>query len=340
MKSTYSVLGILQSICENKTTRPEINYLIEQSYKIAMTYLKYRYKNLSRVFLAEDITLQEMAIDAIASLFERNEAGEFIRIIKAFKDWYPPIGNEETAQFFLNRLVSRSTEKYVSELLRQSDPFFSKILDSITYFIEKNCYQKKRILGTTFILEGIREEGMRSNGIGNKGIRNESIRNLPDSSFINELPISIFKSNKNVVSEIFDYIRINSDKTPAIPLNALVMKVKSVKAGEFELADSYSNGNESEIESITKKAMDICIEKMQKSYIEKGKVSEIEAERIKEAINKIVFDMRDGGINPGLHKYFLEQFPELNFSDYEAKYQNLFEYLFKILKKEIAEQLK
>ncbi|HMN49892.1 MAG TPA: hypothetical protein PKD67_12180 [Ignavibacteriaceae bacterium] len=335
MKSTYSVLAILQSICENKTTRPEINHLIEQSYKIAMTYLKYRYKNLSRVFLAEDSTLQEMAIDAIASLFERNESGEFIRIIKAFKDWDPPIGNEETAQFFLNRLVSKSTEKYVSELLRQSDPFFSKILDSITYLIEKNCYQKKRILGTTFILEGIGEDAMRSNGIGNMGIRN-----LPDSSFINELPISVFKSNKNVVSEIFDYIKINSNKAPAIPLNALVMKIKSVKAGEFELADSYSNENESEIESITKKAMDICYEKMQKSYIEKGKVSEIEAERIKEALNKIVFDMRDGGINQGLHKYFLEQFPELNFRDYEIKYQNLFEYLFKILKKEIAEQLK
>jgi hypothetical protein len=79
---------------------------------------------------------------------------------------------------------------------------------------------------------------------------------------------------------------------------------------------------------------------MQETYVNKGKLEKNEADRIKKAIESIVFDMRDGGINLGLHKYFLEIFTELTFEDYRDRYQNIFEYLFKVLKKEIAEQLK
>ncbi len=324
MKSAYSVLAILQLICENKSSRAEVNHIIELSHSFAYSYLKYRYKNLSKVLMAEDLTMQELAIDAIAPLFERDEAGIFIKLFRAFNGWNPKIETEEQATFFLNRLVAKSTEKYAAELLRQSDPFFSKILDSVNYLIEKNNYLKKQIIGTTYIIE-------------NENL--VKIGALPDRKFINELPIELFNDNKNAVSKIFDYIKTNTDKTPAIPLNALVMKIKQVRATNFILTDSAPNGNESEIDSIVNKALDITFTKMQETYVNKGKLEENEAKSIEIAIESIVSDLRDGGINPGLHKYFLEQFTELNFDDYESRYQNIFEYLFKVLKKEIADQL-
>ena len=144
---------------------------------------------------------------------------------------------------------------------------------------------------------------------------------------------------QNAISKIFDYIKSSSDKTPAIPLNALVMKIKQVRAANFVFIESVSIGNESEIDTIVNRALDAAFTKMQDSYINKGKLEINEAERIKRAIELIVYDLRDGGINSGLHKYFLEQFPELTFNDYEDRYQNIFEYLFKVLKKKIAEQL-
>ncbi|MDP3831684.1 MAG: hypothetical protein Q8Q47_10465, partial [Ignavibacteriaceae bacterium] len=162
---------------------------------------------------------------------------------------------------------------------------------------------------------------------------------LPDRWFISELPIELFNDNKNSISKIFEYIKSNSDKTPAIPLNALVMRIKQINASNFVITDSVSNGNKSEIDSIVNKALDATFTKMQVSYINKGKLEANEAKGIKKAIEGIMYDLRDGGINSGLHKYFLEQFPELNFDDYQSKYQNIFEYLFKVLKKEIADQL-
>ena len=325
MKTAYSVLRILTSICGNNSSRSEVNHLIELSQSYAYSYLKYRYKNLSKVLLAEDVTLQELAIDAIAPLFERDDAGSFVRIIKAFNDWNPKIEIEEQAVFFLNRLIAKSTEKYVSELLRQSDPFFSKILDSVTYLIEKQSYKKKQILGTTYIVED--ENFIR-------------LSSLPNSKFINELPFELFSNNNKILPGLFKYIKTNTDKAAAIPLNALVMKIKQVKAAGFNLSESTSNGNETEIESIISKALNVTITKMQESYLERKKIDKKEAAGIKKALESIVYDMRDGGINPGLHKYLMEQMPNLTFEDYEKRYQNIFEYLFKVLKKEIAEQLK
>jgi hypothetical protein len=325
MKSTYSVLAILKSICENKSSRAEVNQLIELSQIYAYTYLNYRYKNLSKILMTEDVTLQELAIEAIAPMFERDEAGVFIKITKAFNDWEPKIDSEEKGTFFLNRIVSKSVEKYVSELLRQSDPFFSKILDSVNYLIEKHDFKKKLIVGTTYIIE---DDNFKKIG------------SLPDRNFIYELPIELFSHNNKIIPELFNYLKNKTDKTAAIPLNALVLKLKQIKSSSFNLSDSTLNGNEAEIDSIVNNALNTTFTKMQETYVNKGKLEKNEADRIKKAIDSIVYDMRDGGINPGLHKYFLEKFCELNFDDYQSNYQNIFEYLFKVLKKEIADQLK
>jgi hypothetical protein len=80
--------------------------------------------------------------------------------------------------------------------------------------------------------------------------------------------------------------------------------------------------------------------KLRGSYSDNGKLSSEEICGIEKAIRNIALDIKDGRINPGLHKYFLEQFPMLTFNDYENKYQNIFEYLYKFLKKEISDQLK
>lgn len=324
MKNTYSTLKILVSLKNNQISRAEINYLIETAQSYAYTYLKYRYKNLNKIFLSEDLTLQELAIDSIALLFERDDEGRFIKLITAFDKWQPPIETEEKALFFLNRLVGKSVERYISELLRDSDPFFSKILDSVNYQIEKHGYIKKQILGTTYIMENEEQK---------------KIGNLPDTQFIIDLPVSLFPNLNQLIPGLFHYLKNSTDKEIAIPLNALVAKLKKINANNFKFSDKVEIGNEITIESILENALGISTEKLRESYQRKGKVSDYEVKRIEKALANITNDIKDGGINPGLHKYFLEQFSEMSFSDYESKFQNIFEYMYKVLRKEIVKQL-
>lgn len=319
------ILLCLLALHKKQISRSELNHLIELTQSYAFTYLKYRYKNLHKVFMVEDLTLEELAIDAIAPLFERNDNGVFVKLKQAFENWKPPIETEEKALFFLNRMVAKSVEKYVSELLRQSDPFFSKILDSLTYYIEKNGFKKKQILGTTFIVENDSKIKMGC---------------LPDSQFLNEIPSDLFQDLNTIIPKLFKYIKENTSFELAIPLNALVMRIKKARTSAVSFSKQVDVGNDVVVESILNISFNSTLQRLRESYTQKGKLSNDESCRIERAIKNIIQDMRDGGINPGLHKYFLEQFPTLTMKDYETKYQNIFEYLYKSLKKEITLQLK
>lgn len=325
MASKFSVLKILNDLYSGSLTRSEVNYLIELSQSYAFTYLKYRYKNRSQVLLSEDVTLNELSIDAIAPLFERDENGVFIKISKAFCEWEPRIESEERAVFFLNRLIAKSVEKYVAGLLRQSDPFFSKILDSVNYLVDKQGLVKKQFLGATYI---VGQEDLTRSGP------------LPDAEFINGLPVILFRDNKIMLSAILDHIRNNSNKLPAIPLNALILKIKRLKYAENPQSITAVDQNLPEVDSIIRKAFDFTVAKLEVTYLGRNKITEAEAAGIRNGLANILKDVRDGGIVPGLHKYLLEQFPETSFEEYEKRYQNMFEYLFKVMKSKIAEQLK
>jgi len=323
MKNDARVFEILLAVSNQNIERTELNQLIELTQSIAYTNLKFRYRKLAHILMVEDLTLNEMAIDAIAPLFEINTDGALIRIKSAFDRWDPAITTEEAALFFLSRIASKSTEKYVTELLKSSDPFFSKILRSVNYLIESGGYRKKHILGITYIVK--RKEA--------------DIVRLPDNQFIYDLPAYLFKDNKNLLNEIFQYMQINSCKFEAIPLNALVLKIKNTGMAGFEQDNSPSPLNAMEIDSIVNHAVETVFEKLETGYVGKNKIDEKEASAFKRAFYKIAADMKDGGINPGLQKYLMTEISSLSFEGYRENYQNMFEYLFKLLKKEIIEHL-
>ena len=325
MKKQISILNIFNFVTHAEVSRYEINHLIELAQSYACTYLKYWYKNLHKVFLVETATLDEIAIDSIAPLFARDENGVFVKLKHAFENWQPPIETEEKALFCLNRMVAKSVEKYVSELLRDSDPFFSNILDSVNYQIEKQGYIKKQILGTTYIIENENQK---------------RISCLPDNQFINDLPSDFFQEMNSIIPKLLNHIKDDTDYEAAIPLNALILRIKKMRASNFSFSDRVEFASGVTIDSMLNDALKNTVGKLRGSYADNGKLSSAEICGIERAIRNIAVDIKDGGINPGLHKYFLEQLPLLTFNDYENKYQNIFEYLYKFLKKEIADQLK
>ncbi|MBK6915691.1 MAG: hypothetical protein IPH11_19265 [Ignavibacteriales bacterium] len=324
MKNSFSILEILNAICDDNITRLQINQLVVVCQKIAHTYLKYRYKNISKALLAEDVSLTEMSIESIVHLFERDSNGVFIRLKTLIHNWQPQIETEESALYFLNSLVSKSSENYVAQLLRTSDPFFSKILDSVSYKIDKEKYCKKHFLGITYIVQDDREHQPDS---------------LPDADFINSLPAELF-SSKKMLEKIFSYIKAQTNKTPAIPINALVMRIKKLNAAELLNDGTVEVEDKFEVNRIVDKALKSTFEKMRVSYLAQHKLNEFEVSGIEKALQSISTDLKDGGVSPGLYKYLFEQFIEISLSDYQKKYQNIFEYLFKIFKKEITDLIK
>lgn len=318
------IVDFLLAICKNSIKHNDLNHLIELMQKIAHSYLRRRFRNQYKILLSEDVSLNELAIDSIALLFKRDETGCFVKIKSAFESWKPPITSEQEAEYFLNKLVAKSVEQYISEILRSSDPFFAKIINSVIYLASKENLIKKHFLGTTYYLE--KDEEI-------------SPTNLPCGNFISSLPDNLFLEKDKMFKEIFAFIKSNTDYFPAIPLNALVLKIKEIVISGNNFPHSFNPEFNFEIESILDRSLKTTFEKLNNSYGITGKLNKSEIKLFEKAFESIAFDMKDGGLNPGLYKYFIETNDGLTMDEYKQKYQYIFEYLFKLFKKNIIREL-
>ena len=269
--------------------------------------------------------IEDIAVDAISTLFTLDINNHQMAIKQAFKKWESRILSEEDALYFLNKVVSKRTEQHILFLLKEADPIFSKILDTIKYQMKKNGYIKIHHLGMSYIVK---------ENVGNTNmnwIRVEDFRNLS---------AELFYDKNTLLKKLINYLATETNFVPAIPLNALVMKLKELMINSYIFKESEESiETQLDLDSVLILAYDETLDKLETSYKEKNKLSNEEIEIIKITLKDILNDLKDGGINPGLYKYIKVHHPSLSIEDYHSKYHNILEYLCKVMRNNLAEKL-
>jgi hypothetical protein len=321
MEKKSQILNLFSTL----DSQQSVNKLVEVCYKIALSQIRFKYKKVQRIILRDEISLEDIAIDSITSLFERDQMGCFKNILEPFNSWQPPIKTEEEALFFLTKLVQKRADQHISHLLRESDPLFSKLADSVNYLLKKYSYRKTSYFGTIFII--------------NSGTENISGKTIPIEEF-EKLPAKLFAEKKNLLQNIFLYLNSETSYVSAIPFNALIHKLKELNTALYNISESTTEQNDNiEINSIVAQALNKTIQKLDDTYISKEKLSMDEGEKFRKALMDISRDIKDGGVNPGLYKYLLAHIQALDEETYKQKYHNILEYLLKVLKQNIADEL-
>jgi len=120
----------------------------------------------------------------------------------------------------------------------------------------------------------------------------------------------------------------------------LVFRLKTLNVNLFAVKES-SIGISDVVESnsIVETALNVTFQKLQTSYVDTGKLSPEKANIFRNTLMDMAIDLQDGGINPGLFKYLEMHEPGLKEEEYKIKYHNILEYLLKILKQNIADEL-
>ena len=72
-------------LLNNPQKENSVNKLVEVSYKIAMHYLNFNIRRVDKILKSEEITLQELALDSIATLFDYNNGNKFNQLYIAFQ---------------------------------------------------------------------------------------------------------------------------------------------------------------------------------------------------------------------------------------------------------------
>ncbi len=302
-----------------------LNSIIEKAYQIAVKYLHYHQKKIINLLFREEITVQELAIDSIAELFIKSENEDLNLLQQTFLGWQPAINTEEDVLFFLNKVVAGKVEQNIIKLLKAEDPFFSKLLDSINYLIKQNGFKKIHFLGKTFISE------TELNSFDGEFITREAFDNLPSE---------LFTPKQYALKTILNYLKAETNYNPAIPLNDLVCRLKQINFSDY-LSVDYENVLSKKIE--IKEFLDIGLkavdEKLIAAYLNKDKLTEQEVFAIKAALKEMAVDMSNGGLSPGLYEYLSPHISGLTKLMYKEKYHNILEYLLKVMKSKIADEL-
>ncbi|RJP74123.1 MAG: hypothetical protein C4539_00690 [Ignavibacteriales bacterium] len=256
-------------------------------------------------------------MEIVTPLFLERNGRKYDRLLAAYNKWEPPISSNSDALFFLHQLIFIRTEHHLSKALGRFDPQYEIALKQIN----EQCIQlglyKVRYLGQCYISEFERISP------GQK---------LMDRDKLEQLPYDIFNDD-NYLESLFTYLKSETDYFQAVPLNALALRL--TKLNTVVQNNIISNDSINEViyaKELIAGSLDIAIAKLLKSYVAKNKISGEEAEFLIGALKDIAYDIKDGGINIGLYEYIKKYNPELSRDNYKNKYDNILEYLVKIMK--------
>lgn len=273
------------------------------------------------------VSSRELAEDAITPLFLIDTDGQ-LPIRKSLLNWNKEINDEASARYFLFNIVQNRIVQESAKKLKESDPFFAKILRSINNLVERGKYKKLNWFGITYLVMPHIDQ------FNEKPV---------DPEFTEKLPSPLFQgSAESIVNKLMDYLK-NEGHFQAVPQNALVRKIKHVNALFFSQSDSNTTNMHLEakldIQKIALYSMDAVNQRIEDFYLKKERITPEVGEIFKKIINRFTIDLQDGGISRGLYEYMYEYLPHLSKEEYYSKYQQPLDYLLRLLKKEIALRL-
>ena len=318
-------MQLLQSLRESNPYPGDINIIIESVYKIAVTYLCMHYKKIHKLIIKEGLSVEDVAIDSIAPLFLKNEEGYFYVLKDTFEQWTPAPQTDDDVLYILNKVTAKRIEQHIVLLLKEADPFFSKILDSVYYLMKKNGFKKKNYLGLSYIVDEN---------------TNQIIGETIDEAAFTNLPLELFTNKKELLNNIFCYLKTETGYFPAIPVNILTRRLEAMSANDYAAVNESQHYKEAyDVDELLKRSFKQTENKLNDTYVSKGKLSYREAEFIKEALMDICEDLKQGGINSSLFEYLQLHKENLTKDEYMKNYNHILQYLFKVMKSTISQHL-
>ncbi len=321
-ENIFKYVGKIKS---GEITRSELRELIEHCTSIALSILDRKYAKLARIFSINGYSFEDVAVDSITSLFIIHNKIEMSGIKKSIDNWKNEIATPANADFFIFTLVSKRVEQTLTKFLREIDPMFGKILKDLEYPSKVNGYKKIYYLGQVYLVEA-------KNPVINKEL-------IDDANF-DQIHINYLNKLKFVTEDMFNYLKNHTDFFPAIPLNLLVLRIKQAYAALlYKEPDPADIQIAYEINNALNNSLRTIFDKLNDQYVKKEILSAADGELFQKALIDIASDLKDGGIKRGLEEYLLPYYQGVSKEKLRERYHNIFDYLIRLLKKEIIKEL-
>ena len=125
------IKNIISSTLSDQPSRAAVNELVDECYRLALAYLQKKARSgylLPHLF---GLTLEDLALDCFADLFQRDENGSFKLLRQYFRTVEWEEMNDNDVYIVLRRLIFSKVNEGLFRRYREADPTLAKIIRNI-----------------------------------------------------------------------------------------------------------------------------------------------------------------------------------------------------------------
>lgn len=324
---------IVHDRAAEERARKAIRVLVDQAYEIALSFVHWKTRQGRLQPDIFGLTADDLALDCIADLFQRDEAGRFVRLDAYLQEirWYD-LSEEQLRQAF-RRLVYSHVKESLFRRYHEADPHLARIIRNI-----KNAV--KGAADLTLVRRGS-ELWLVASNLGASPWSSAIIPTeileaylLSEMSGADDLP--------TICGAFARFLDDNPYECQALPLTMFAQIVRSAYS---RMGDALAHSTmevellEREIEAAIDMACRSVHSRMKPAYVERGKVTLATLDLYMEAVRSVLTSHFLAGDADQI-SYFdalcVCSHGTITKKEYRLTHRNIFEYLVKMTRTEVV----
>ncbi len=336
---------LIQKITLGGYSQFELSEFVAQCLKISEGYLKYQEITGKRIRdrnHRNEQELRDLAMDCIATLFTLNERNEYVQFRRYFGPYIDSRAklNDEELLVMLRRMVIKKTKQELSRIFKERDPEGAKISRNIDVAIKGAIDIDIASRGGVKYISFSQFEG---DVKSDKPLfpADELVREVLTEVGPSYPVVEIIRKTLDVLSEHVEYRQCVSRNVVA----RIIREVKVPREVELDkAARKYEVEDEPHDRIDYEQARQTTLIRLQRKvdeYVEQGKLSRELAQIYYNALADIIEDVGSGGrySSESYFKALRKYLPHLTRDVYVQEHRTILEYLGKLVKKFLRENL-
>lgn len=332
---------VLPLLLSGTATHAEINDLVRIAHHFAVIRLKQLIGSGKLHLHSFPLTVESIAFDCIAEIFERDADGTFIELQHYFSgERHPQNALSDSLMIYFRSLVFTKLNDGIFRLYRENDPVFSKILRNIKNALDKvpDVVTEDRF-GIVFL---------HFNSADIDVVLNAHLPEYPLDELEGELT-GVFKngdSSKIFLDKLKEIIIGQNEYRRMLSLFDCAFLLKRASAfHKVPLDDIFSNDESmlgQDIQSSVLRTLQSIQRDLSKRYVLSGKFTSEQFNSYFRAIEEMIMDtfVRSDGGEKSYDQYLQQFMTDLTYDEYRTHHRVHFEYMVKLAKKAVKERLK
>jgi hypothetical protein len=302
-------------------------------HKMAVVYL--RKKDRNPAFCG--LSLEDLAADCIADLFQRDERGVFVKLVAYFGAPAEESKSDDELLGATRRLVFSQVNQALYRIYRETDPSLGKLLRNL-----------KNAIKSSPLVTLVQRQGETWICLNQENGAAVSLPEIPPEFLEARLSASLRGEAdlKQILALLVEILNGQHEYRKSYPLTGLALIIRSAFTHLNTALEHESNGHDNfaaaEIEKMIAASVQTVKANMRPTYVEKQKIQA-------DAYNLYflaIYDMlaaeyvQNDGVNCSYYDYLRRHTHALTHEDYQRQCRCHFEYLAKLTRLELLRQFK